>query len=207
MSENIVIGNASQIQDDDVARDVNLQRISPTRHKINPAVPRNNLTTYGGHIIFVEEQANFTTAVTVGSGTGSSAGGWIALINKDLSSYIPGGLDKISGIVVKVALRGYAHENKAKVLTYFIADTYYSTVYNSDSIIKSIAYYKSQSHQVVAGVCLIESGVSITTFAPVVYRNGVPYLVWKAYCYIAGMNTANAGWEISAKLNLQGFLF
>ncbi len=207
MSENIVIGNASQIQDDDLARDVNLQRTSPLSHKGMDILTRETESQYMGHIYAAAEVQNFSTQSVNNSSTETFKGGTQAVINKDMSSYIPEGLKKITkGVLVKIILKGRADKVKTQVGTTFDVGVMYSLAYNDVTTTRTIAFYAAQAHPVATNVLDMSSGIHIMGMIPFVFHNGVPYVVWRSYLYIYNMTSSNEGFSVDAQLTLLGLL-
>ena len=192
---------------DDVERDVNMQRTPPLEHKELKILTRGAESQYMGHIYATSEVQNVSTQKMDGYSTETYKGGNQVVINEDISSYIPEGLKKITkGVLVKIILKGRADKVKTQVGTKFSAGVQYSLVYNSVTTTRSIAYYAAQAHPVATNILDMSSGIHIMGMIPLVFHNGVPYIVWRSYLYISGMTGSNEQFSVDAQLTLVGFL-
>ncbi len=205
MSDIITVGNASQLQDDDVARDVNIGRSSRLAHKETDEIFRSTGIQYGGHIIWkdstdllvVDNSLSFTNNAATKAEASST-------ITTSLAGKYPKALQGlIKGAVLFIFVIAQANATKVLVATSLDSRIKYAVEYNAvPSTWNIIASVQTQGR--VDGVSLYATGGGQAVI-PVKWVNNIPYITWNVVMTNSGMDTNTSGYYAQGNLYLQGF--
>ena len=207
MSEIINVGNASQIQDDDVARDVNLQRSPRLVHKVPQGIKRDSSILYGGHVIMLYEAAvvmpsysfNHTNTETQYIGNGTKQ-------NTDISSLIPKDLKKTArAMIAKVSLRIQSDTVKTGSATVLAAAVRYNILYDTytGTAASSVLHMSVQAPIDAAVLYLLHE---VQVIMPIVWKGNVPYICWYVRYDFTDMTSDSGTYQLSAHGYVQGFI-
>ena len=206
MSDNVPIGNASQLVNDDVERDVNMQRIPPVSHKESSVITRAADIITAGHLVFLLDSTAFLTiSGLVATDTEVAAGGYTAVVNADISGKIPADMDiaRIGGILFKGAVQCTIHSGKQKAGALVSGQVYFAHQYDTtpnvhDTVVGLVHELDADSAQNSQF-----SKVSQCS-APVFIVNGIPYVTARMYARWEGMDTGNDTYTVVFEGYIQG---
>ena len=207
MGETINVGNASQIQDDDIARDVNLQRSPRTIHKIPPLIQKSDNYLIGGHPSWIVEPLIVEKSITISANdAAASLENTYTTGTIDLTEYVPPG-KKINGILAGLVASISINDAKTKLGSQFNVRVLYSAKYNIQAfILNSVCGLHFQTQTTDAENRGIKHKVYTQAQMPVIYHNGIPYITWSLFISFTGMATASGSYLGQGILSLQGFI-
>ncbi len=207
MSDNVIIGNASQLVNDDIARDVNMQRVPPLGHKTLPEIGRDPSIMYGGHPIWKEKADTYIATLKIArNNTTTSVGVTGATTRVDVSAFIPPGLEPV-GLISAVQLQYEISGAKTKETTIVSAHVQYSLTYDdTPGVYNRLAYIRAQGQSSDADNYWMRGGNQSMAFCPLVYKGKVPYIVWNLIGNWNNMTGSSNPYEVEAFFFLMGYL-
>ena len=208
MSDNVPIGNASQLADDDIARDVNMQRSASTIHKVPPNLLRSSNLLYSGHTSWIIEPLIVEKYITISADdAAASFQNQYTTGTIDLTDYAPKD-NIIKGVVVGLVASISINNAKTKLGSQFNVRILYSAKYNTQAfILNSICGLHFQTQTTDAENRGIQHKVYTQAFMPVIYFDGIPYITWSLFISFTGMSTNSGSYQGQGVLSLQGFIF
>ncbi len=204
MSDILTIGNASQLANDDVERDVNMQRSPRLIHKTPPTILRDETLLFGGHLIFSKQSSGYF--INWGGGASDTDTSQLdsGTVKTDVSSLIPGGLEKPLGLILRVHLYEKINSGKFDRDTSVTTNVSYFTTYAADAGTGIIYHHKVFCIPDAAAVYQFEH--DFQAIVPIVWYNDTPYLVTAHTVQLADMTTVNATYSHLLKLARVGFI-
>ena len=205
MSDILTIGNASQLADDDIARDVNMQRSPALAHKEIQELRRDTTTHYGGHLIWkdstellaIDDSLDYTD-------TNASRLAVSSTIITSLAGKYPGSLQNlIKGALLWAFASFQVHGGKIAVGTSLSSRLKYAVEYGAVPAIWNIIA-SAQMRAQVAGILQYVTG-SAQIVVPVQWVNDVPYITWNVTISHSSMDTNSNYYRAQGNLYLQGF--
>jgi len=202
----IQVGNVRPVSGEGTDIDVRLdmQRRSTLFHTPPPAIARDEDLHYGGHVIWANPIQAFDVHTGINAtDTEITVAGQSTPENVDMHNWIPSTLPEVSGIMITTQLSFYLAATKVLATTYLQGILSFSLVYGGTP----------ETYTAIAGIARqgmaagVEQKGYIWTQAqvPVIYHNGVPYIVYALTYAIQNMDSNSASYWISATSHLLGF--
>ena len=204
MSDILAIGNASQLVNDDVERDVNMQRVSPLGHKESDAIARVTTLKTGGHVHWQEAAGQLLTNTLEFTNTLPLKNAYGDTVVTDLTDSIPTGIIDIKGLLLIIGIAVGAAAAKVQVGTNLTGWFQYATFYGQTPGLWNTGN-QTKIYAQVAGI-ILNHATWEQALVPVDYHGGIPYLTWRPRMSFNQMVSGNANYSVGTSVQIAGFL-
>lgn len=201
MSDTIQIGNASQVNDDDTERDVNMQRRPATLHKSTDLIERSTEISYLGHLLWLNTHTTMLSALINGAESSDTSDSSDVLADTDVSAFIPAAMERPVAFLCTISWYILVLEKKTKKDTRAQCWAYASNqlgALGANPI--AILNIKHRCMALDSSDAVWEVWGSNLCVIPIIWSNNIPYVTTRLVVSVANMNAdttaQQAEWDI-----------
>ncbi len=205
-SKIIKVGTAPKVVPDDMNRDIQMVRNPRITHKIPEIIERTGKFIFAGHLLYILDTASFIASIALNhTDTSTGRSGYTVVVNTDLSAKIPFGIDiaRIGGLLFYGEVRGNIHSGKQKAGCEIKAAIYFSDEYDTTPDVNVPVIMYQHIMEADPGINKeFHSGAQC--LAPVFLIGSKPYVTWRWWYEMTGMDSGNDSYDIRFYAYLQG---